>query len=1271
MRRLRRCSLNTAGFTLVETAIVVGLMLGLMAIGLGVYRNAHRESFDTSARQRISHSLDVASGMLVADRKFSWAAYGGADQIAAGLSAAEPALEFRAVATTPPPATLNINNDPADFGPVGVAVDASGVLYVSTLSRAGRCWVGKNDPSGTSSIAQGKVDASGNCTVSGVVWIVPPGGSSNHAPIASNMTVTVTPDTPLSFTLPGVDPDSDPLVFSIDTSPTAGAVSGFNASTGTLTYTPAAGDVNSVYTLDWTVSDGTLAASARVTINVGSASNQPPSGSSVTCIPANLAYGASTTCTVTSNDPDGNIVNYEWSVPGVTVSCDGSPSCVFTSPIPQVVTVGVDVIDSFGARESVSTPVTFTASSPTVTLACSTASATINETVICSAVTSDANGPSDVTFNWTLVGSSSTCGATPTCAFTRATTGNVTVTATAIDPYSSAAPDAGLGLPTSDASDSGVVAFTALGPTPASIVCSPADPGYNADPVSFATPNVACTASGSVDPDGGTVTYTWALNPAPGADTYVYSCPSPSDTCSFVRKNPGDVVVTVTATDDEGSTSTSNRTITFSNDPPSISDISCVANPSDYNVNTTCTAAVSDPNNDTPTGSWTQPNGSPNTCATLAPCSFTRTTTGSVTTSAYATDPYGLSTARQTIVTFFNTAPSPTVNCAAASVMHGFDDVCTVAEGDPNGGPYTYVWSGAPAGSGCSGTAASCTVNSTTTNTYTISSTVTDPYSASGADSDVVTIIDADPSMTAIADCSSAAPTPGSDVRHDSTCTLKVTMFDPDRSNPDPLGNTADATADLTWSVIAGAATQSGPCDLSVATDGSTIASCAFTKASPGSATVQVTGSFSGVGASPKTVSVNLDAVWYNNPPSITGGDSSCAVRQGQNCSNSTSASDPDGDALTWTWNPPASPVSGCGSSWYACTRTWSSSNRASSYSTNTTLQVCDTEGACDTANMGWSWSSLPNTDSPSVSVTCSPSSIYTTGSSTCSASASDIDGIASWSWTGCSSSSSSCTFSSGSTGTFTVTATACDAYGPPGARCGSGSDTVTVSLPPNSGPPSLSFSCSPTSLNVGSSTSCSASASDPDGILQTWIGGGPGSCANNLASGGSNSCSGAESSATTDSISASTRDNYNGGGAGSLTASGSSSVTWSNPCTGLSSVTINVANVAGPIGSSFVAPMSGSASWDGAACGNPHGGQGHATGGSPGGVSSIDWTWWGSGSSFVSGNMAGGVMGTFNAGCSGGIGIPGFGSGSGSVWVSGVGSGSDSDGFQYVATNC
>ena len=117
----------------------------------------------------------------------------------------------------------------------------------------------------------------------------------NQAPTANGQSVTTPKNTALPITLTGTDPDTnDPVTFSIVTGPTHGTLSGFNPTTGEVTYTPTTGYSGpDSFTFKVTDTSGQDSNTATVSITV---ENQAPTadGQSVTT-PKN---------TVPSNHPD-------------------------------------------------------------------------------------------------------------------------------------------------------------------------------------------------------------------------------------------------------------------------------------------------------------------------------------------------------------------------------------------------------------------------------------------------------------------------------------------------------------------------------------------------------------------------------------------------------------------------------------------------------------------------------------------------------------------------------------------------------------------------------------------------------------------------------------------------------------------------------------------------------------------------------------------------------------------------------------------------------
>src|SRR5205807_7475030 len=90
----------------------------------------------------------------------------------------------------------------------------------------------------------------------------------------NNQSVTTPEDTAKSIVVTGADVDSASLTYAMLVGPTNGAISGFNASTGALLYTPAT-NYNGPDSFTFTVSDGSLQATGAVSITVTPVNDAP------------------------------------------------------------------------------------------------------------------------------------------------------------------------------------------------------------------------------------------------------------------------------------------------------------------------------------------------------------------------------------------------------------------------------------------------------------------------------------------------------------------------------------------------------------------------------------------------------------------------------------------------------------------------------------------------------------------------------------------------------------------------------------------------------------------------------------------------------------------------------------------------------------------------------------------------------------------------------------------------------------------------------------
>jgi predicted extracellular nuclease len=131
-------------------------------------------------------------------------------------------------------------------------------------------------------------------------------GTTNDPPVAFNGTVSTPAGTPVALALTASDPENDTLTYAIVTEPAHGTLGGFNAATGTVTYTPTAG-YSGPDTFTFRVSDGTSNSNvATVSITVVAPPPPPTFTLTVTTTgggtvaPGSGEYEADSTVTLTA-----------------------------------------------------------------------------------------------------------------------------------------------------------------------------------------------------------------------------------------------------------------------------------------------------------------------------------------------------------------------------------------------------------------------------------------------------------------------------------------------------------------------------------------------------------------------------------------------------------------------------------------------------------------------------------------------------------------------------------------------------------------------------------------------------------------------------------------------------------------------------------------------------------------------------------------------------------------------------------------------------------
>ena len=187
----------------------------------------------------------------------------------------------------------------------------------------------------------------------------------NHAPVASNQSVTTTENTSIGITLTASDADSDPLTFSIVTAPAHGSLSG-SAGAPNVTYKPTAG-YSGPDSFTFKANDGT-ADSNVATVSITVTANHPPVANPGG--PYTGDIGAPVTFNGTgSSDPDAgdHISLYSWLVNG-TIALNGATPTLSAAQVDSLgigaFPVSLTVTDGFGIS-SPAAATTLTISAPT------------------------------------------------------------------------------------------------------------------------------------------------------------------------------------------------------------------------------------------------------------------------------------------------------------------------------------------------------------------------------------------------------------------------------------------------------------------------------------------------------------------------------------------------------------------------------------------------------------------------------------------------------------------------------------------------------------------------------------------------------------------------------------------------------------------------------------------------------------------------------------------------------------------------------------------
>jgi hypothetical protein len=158
--------------------------------------------------------------------------------------------------------------------------------------------------------------------------------SANQAPVAEDQSVSVDKNKPLQVTLAATDAEGDPIVFALESQPTNGVLSTFDANQGTVTYKPSKDYVGQdSFTFKATDDKGTDSNIATVTMDVKSANQAPVAETG-----SNQEVEQGTTVTLdgsNSTDPNNDSLSYTWeqlSRPLVTIVNPDAAIIEFVAP---------------------------------------------------------------------------------------------------------------------------------------------------------------------------------------------------------------------------------------------------------------------------------------------------------------------------------------------------------------------------------------------------------------------------------------------------------------------------------------------------------------------------------------------------------------------------------------------------------------------------------------------------------------------------------------------------------------------------------------------------------------------------------------------------------------------------------------------------------------------------------------------------------------------------------------------------------------------------